>query len=93
MLGGGSGGGCVFEEAADGELGEHFLLNAAEDFGEVDLAGVGSAGHDGSRIAEETSCWAHSKWEMVDGHRLTFGGQEGTREWYIQVLDCLYQRR
>ena len=50
MLGGGSGGGSVFEEAADGELREHFLLDAAEDFGEVDLAGVGSAGHSPTRM-------------------------------------------
>ena len=93
MFGGCSGSRSVLKESADGKLCEHFLLHTAKDFGEVDLAGVGSAGHDGSRIAEETSCWAHSKWEMVDGHRLTFGGQEGTREWYIQVLDRLYQRR
>ena len=36
----------------DGKLGEHFLLHSAEDFGEVDLGGVGSAGHGGSRVAE-----------------------------------------
>jgi len=45
MFGGGSGGGGVLEEAADGELGEHLLLHSVENFGEVDLAGVGSAGH------------------------------------------------
>ena len=32
---------AVLKEAADRELGEHFLLDAAEDFGEVDMAGVG----------------------------------------------------
>jgi len=37
MFGGSSGSGGVFEEAADGELGEHFPLDSAEDFGEVDL--------------------------------------------------------
>ena len=40
-----SGSGSVFEEATDGELSEHFFLYSAEDFGEVDLAGVGSAWH------------------------------------------------
>ena len=39
----------MFEESTDGELREHFLLDAAEDFGEVDMAGVGSAGH-GTRV-------------------------------------------
>ena len=34
----------VFEDSADGELGEHFAPDAAEDFGEVDLAGVGVGG-------------------------------------------------
>ena len=48
MLGCGSGGGSVFEEPADGELRKHFLLDAAEDFREVDVAGVGPARHDGS---------------------------------------------
>lgn len=46
MLCSGSGGGSVFEEATDRELREHFLLHATEYFGEVDLAGIGSAGHD-----------------------------------------------
>lgn len=41
VFGCGSGGGGVLEEAADGELGEHFVLDAAEHLGEVDLAGVG----------------------------------------------------
>ena len=40
-LGGGAGGGGVFEESADGELGEHFFLDGMEDFGEIELAGVG----------------------------------------------------
>jgi hypothetical protein len=35
----------VLEETADGELGEHLLLDSVKYFGEVDLAGVGSAGH------------------------------------------------
>jgi hypothetical protein len=51
MLGCRSGCGSVLEETTDGELGEHFFLYSAEDLGEVDLAGVGSAGHDGSRVA------------------------------------------
>jgi hypothetical protein len=37
---------AVFEELADGELGEHFLLDAAENFGEVDFSGVVSSRHD-----------------------------------------------
>ncbi len=45
IFGGGSGGGGMLEEAADSELGEHLLLDAVEHFGEVDLAGVGSARH------------------------------------------------
>jgi hypothetical protein len=45
MFRGVSGSGGVLEEAADGELGEHLLLDAVEHFGEVDLAGIGSAGH------------------------------------------------
>lgn len=47
VFGGGSGGGSVLEEAADGERGEHFVLDAAEDFGEVEAGGVGCAGHEG----------------------------------------------
>ena len=43
MLGGGAGGRGVLEEAADGEVGEHLGLDAAEDFGEIDMAGVGQA--------------------------------------------------
>ena len=66
MLGGCSGGGCVLKESADGELGEHFLLDAAEDVGEVDLAGVGSAGHDGLRVAEQIAGGARRKREVVD---------------------------
>jgi hypothetical protein len=46
MFGGGSGGGGVFEEAADGELGQHFLLDAMEDFGEVEVGGVGVSRHE-----------------------------------------------
>ena len=42
-LGGGAGGGGVLEEAADGEIGEHLGLDAAEDFGEVEVGGVGCA--------------------------------------------------
>jgi len=38
MLGGGSGGRGVLEEAADGELREHLMLDATKHFGEVDLA-------------------------------------------------------
>jgi|SRR5579872_2194620 len=34
----------MFEESTDGELREHFLLDTAEDLGEVDMAGVGWAG-------------------------------------------------
>ncbi len=45
----------VFEESIDGELREHFLLHAAEDFGEVDMAGIGSAGH-GVRLECSWSC-------------------------------------
>jgi hypothetical protein len=45
MFGGGSGGGGVLEKAADGELGEHLLLDAVKHLGEVDLAGIGWAGH------------------------------------------------
>ena len=44
-FGGGSLRGAVFEELADGELGEHFLLDAAKDLGEVDLSGIGLTGH------------------------------------------------
>ena len=66
MFGGGSGGGSVFEEATDGELGEHFVLDSAEDFGEVDLAGIGSAGHDGSRVAEQIAVEVHRKREVID---------------------------
>ena len=40
LLGGGSGGGGVLEQAADGELGQHLALHAAEDFAEVELSGV-----------------------------------------------------
>jgi hypothetical protein len=32
-LGGGSGGGGVFEHASNGEVGQHLALDAAEDFG------------------------------------------------------------
>jgi hypothetical protein len=46
VFGSGSGGG-VLEEAADGELSEHFVLDAAEHLGEVDFAGVEGAGHRG----------------------------------------------
>ena len=45
VFGGGSGGGGVFEEAADGEVGEHLLLDSAEDLVEVDLAGVFGFSH------------------------------------------------
>ena len=31
---------------ADGELGEHFVLDAAENFGEVEVGRVGGAGHE-----------------------------------------------
>ena len=52
MLGRRSGGGSVLKESTDRELREHFLLHPAEDFSEVDLTRIGSAGHDGSRVAE-----------------------------------------
>ncbi|HEY4360761.1 MAG TPA: hypothetical protein VGN17_07330 [Bryobacteraceae bacterium] len=52
VFGGGSLRGTVFEELVDGELGEHFVLNAEEDFGEVDLGGIGLTGH-GSRMGAE----------------------------------------
>ena len=47
MLGGGAGGGGMLEEAADGEIGEHLRLHAAEDFDEIDSAGVRFARHKG----------------------------------------------
>ena len=47
MFGGGTGGGGVLEQAAHGELGEHFQLDPAKYFGKVDLAGIGVAGHAG----------------------------------------------
>ncbi len=37
-------GGGVFKEADGGEAREHFVLNAAEDFGDIDLSGVGHGG-------------------------------------------------
>src|SRR6185437_3659834 len=37
-FGGGSGGGGVLEGVADGKLGEHFVLDAEENFGEVEMA-------------------------------------------------------
>ncbi len=43
MLGGGAGGRGMLKETADGEIGEHLLLDAVEDFGEVEMAGVGQA--------------------------------------------------
>jgi len=45
VLGGGSGGGGVLEQAADGELGQHLALDAAEDFAEVELSGVVGSRH------------------------------------------------
>ena len=45
VLGGGSGGGGVFEHAAHGQIREHLLLDAAEDFGEIELSGVRFARH------------------------------------------------
>jgi len=45
LFGGGAGGGGVLEHAADGEVGEHAVLDAAEDFGEIEAAGVGVARH------------------------------------------------
>ncbi|MEO8050964.1 MAG: hypothetical protein ABI833_11160 [Acidobacteriota bacterium] len=45
MFGGGSGSGGVFEGASDGELGEHFTLDAEEDGGKIEMAGVGCAWH------------------------------------------------
>jgi len=66
VLGRCSGGGCVLKESADGELGKHFLLHSAEDVGEVDLAGVGSARHDGSRVAEQIVGGARPKREVID---------------------------
>ena len=47
MFGGGSGGGGVLEGMADGELRQHFVLDAEEDSVEVELARVGCAGHEG----------------------------------------------
>ena len=35
----------VLKEAAEAELGEHFVLHAAENLSEVELAGIGMAGH------------------------------------------------
>lgn len=45
LFGGGSGGRGVLEEAAYVEVREHFLLDAAEDVGQVDFSGIGKAGH------------------------------------------------
>ena len=45
VFGGGAGGGGMFEEASDGHLGQHFFLDGVEDFGEVELAGVGWVWH------------------------------------------------
>ncbi len=49
LFGRGSGGRGVFKEAAHRKLSEHFVLNTMEDFGEVDLAGVGFGWHGGFR--------------------------------------------
>lgn len=45
LFGGGTGGGGVLEEAAEVEASEHFLLDAAEDGGEIDFSGIGKACH------------------------------------------------
>lgn len=41
LLGRGTGGRAVFEKTADSELRQHFGLNAMENFGEVETAGIG----------------------------------------------------
>ena len=53
LFGGGAGGRGVLEHAADGELGEHFVLDPAEGFGEVDLFGIGMTWHSDWRIRGE----------------------------------------
>jgi len=76
MFGGCSGSRSVLKESADGKLCEHFLLHTAKDFGEVDLAGVGSAGHDGSRVAEETSCGGILNGKWLTGTGLHLAGRK-----------------
>jgi hypothetical protein len=62
MFGRGTGGGGMLEESADGEIGEHLRLHAAEDFDEIDAAGVGFARHksidqnSGGGAGEAASC-------------------------------------
>ncbi len=45
MFGSGSGSGGVLDQTDSGELGEHLVLDAAKDFGEIDVPGIGSAWH------------------------------------------------
>lgn len=45
LFGRGAGGGGVLEESSDGHLGEHFLLDSQENFGEIEAAGIGRTRH------------------------------------------------
>jgi hypothetical protein len=59
----------MLEESTDGELGEHFGLDSAEDFGEIDLAGVGMAGHGGLNGPRQTRGESIPKGEAIDGRQ------------------------
>jgi len=88
MFGCRSGSGRMLKKSAHGKLGEHFLLHSAEDLGEVDLTGIGSARHDGLRIADQIAGGSRPKREVIDRRqdRLSHcNPQEGSQSGEVMV--------